>query len=86
MRSALRRMGNSTGLILPKLLLEQAGVGRGAVVELTVENGAIVATPVREAPRAGWAEAAAQIGRDELSEDEAGWASFGLQDEADLKW
>jgi antitoxin MazE len=86
MRSALRKMGNSTGLILPRPVLEEAGVERGAVVELTVESGRIIVTAVREGARRGWAEAAAQIAGADLSEDEAAWAGFGLEDDPALTW
>lgn len=86
MRSSLRRMGNSTGLILPRPVMEEAGVQKGAVVELTVEEGRIIVTPVREAARTGWAAAAAEIAAASASEDEAAWRSFGLDDDPDLTW
>ncbi len=54
-------MGNSTGLIVPKTVLRAAGVESGTTLDLTVEDGRIIASPVRDHPRAGWAEAAAAI-------------------------
>jgi antitoxin MazE len=79
-------MGNSTGLILPKPVLEQAGVAKGAMMELTVEEGRIIATPLREAPRSGWAEAAAEIAREPETPDEAAWRGFSLDEDVDLEW
>lgn len=58
MRTRLVSMGNSRGVRLPKPLIEQLGLEDE--VELRVEDGAIVISPVT-APRAGWAEAAARL-------------------------
>ena len=86
MRSALRKMGNSTGLIVPKNVLREAGVESGTTLDLIVEDGRIIATPVRDHPRAGWAEAAAMIAADPEPADEAAWRSFSNSDDADLTW
>ncbi len=55
MRSKIVRIGNSQGVRLPKLLIEQAGLEEE--VELRAEPGQIVIAAPRKA-RAGWAEAA----------------------------
>jgi antitoxin MazE len=55
MRSKIVRIGNSQGVRLPKLMIEEAGLGED--VELRVEAGQIVIAAPRVA-RAGWAEAA----------------------------
>lgn len=55
MRSKIVRIGNSQGVRLPKLMIEQAGLTEE--VELRVEAGQIVIEAPRKA-RAGWAEAA----------------------------
>ncbi len=55
MRSRIVRIGNSQGVRLPKLMIEQAGLTEE--VELRVESGQIVIASPRKA-RAGWAEAA----------------------------
>jgi len=54
MRSKIVRIGNSQGVRLPKLLIEQAGLEE---VELRAEAGQIVIAAPRRT-RAGWAEAA----------------------------
>ena len=51
-------IGNSQGVRIPKPLLEHAGLA--GEVELHAESGRIVIAAVRR-PRAGWAEAAAQL-------------------------
>ncbi|CAN5919696.1 hypothetical protein BH11GEM1_BH11GEM1_21300 [soil metagenome] len=55
MRSKIVRIGNSQGVRLPKLLIEQAGLAEE--VELRAEAGQIVIAAPRKT-RAGWAEAA----------------------------
>ena len=86
MHSALRKTGNSTGLIVPKTVLREAGVESGTTLDLIVEDGRIVATPVRDHPRAGWAEAAALIAADPEPADETAWRGFGNADDTDLTW
>jgi antitoxin MazE len=55
MRARIVRIGNSQGVRLPKLLIEQAGLGEE--VELRAEAGQIVIAAPRTA-RSGWAEVA----------------------------
>ena len=85
MRTALRKMGNSTGMIVPKAILGQLGVASGAAMELSVEGNRIVATPVETTRRAGWAEAAEAIGGAPDIET-AEWLDIGLDGDADLRW
>jgi antitoxin MazE len=55
MKTRIVRIGNSQGVRLPKLLIEQAGLGDE--VQLHAEPGRIVIESSPR-PRAGWAEAA----------------------------
>ncbi len=71
-------IGNSHGVRIPKPLLEQAGLAGD--VELHAEQGRIVIAAART-PRAGWAEAAAQLharGEDGLLETPA--AAFDAEE------
>ena len=61
MEIAIRNIGNSKGVVLPKPLLAQAGLDAESTAEIAVENGAIVLRKPAKAPRAGWAEAAARL-------------------------
>jgi antitoxin MazE len=56
MKARIVRIGNSQGVRLPKLLLEQAGLP--AEIEIHAEAGRIVIEAAQQ-PRAGWAAAAA---------------------------
>lgn len=84
MHTKLRKMGNSTGLIVPRAVLAEAGVASGTTLDLIVENGRIVATPVPSV-RAGWTEAAL-LATDPEPADEAAWRGFANAEDADLTW
>lgn len=75
MLSALRKIGNSTGLIVPKAVLHEAGLASGAKLNVVVENGGIMLRPVQNV-RAGWAEDAARIAAEPEDPDEAAWEGF----------
>ncbi len=71
MRSRIVRIGNSQGVRLPKLLIEQAGLADE--VELRAETGQIIIAAPRTT-RSGWAEAAMRAhaaGDDRLDETPA---------------
>lgn len=51
MRTVLRKIGNSRGVLIPAPLLAACGIGDA--VELRVEGRQIIIEPVA-APRAGW--------------------------------
>jgi antitoxin component of MazEF toxin-antitoxin module len=52
MKSAIRKMGNSHGVIIPKPLLAEIGAKPGDKVDLKAEKGKIVIAPVKRDPRA----------------------------------
>ena len=58
MKCNLVRIGNSRGVRLPKVLIEQAGLSEE--VELEVRGNTIVIAASR-APREGWAQAAIDL-------------------------
>ena len=61
MLSAVKKFGNSAGVIIPKPLLAEFGVEAGDSVELKVEAGRIVIERVTNPPRQGWAEDAKKL-------------------------
>ena len=61
MRAAVRKLGNSSGVIIPKALLRDLGVAEGDPVEMTLEAGRIVLVPIKRRARAGWVEASESI-------------------------
>ncbi|HEX8301249.1 hypothetical protein [Sphingomonas sp.] len=85
MQTALRKMGNSTGMIVPRALLAEMGVSAGTAFELKVEDGKLVGSPIRRV-REGWETDAAQVGSEPLTEDERDWIAFGNEADDELRW
>ena len=82
MQVAIRTMGNSKGVLIPKPILEQTGLLDAA--DLQVKNGVIEIRPLKRNPREGWAadsQRVAQAGDDALV-----WPEFANADDKDLKW
>ena len=65
MKTRLIRIGNSRGVRLPKPLIEQADLSDE--VDLQIREGAVVISRIA-APRAGWGDAAATLGRNDEEE------------------
>ena len=84
MQTSLRKMGNSTGMILPKAILDQLGLACGAKVDLRVEDGEVIAKPVKRKVREGWEEAARVIGAEPLTEEEQEW--LDMPNDFDGEW
>ena len=84
MKTNVIRIGNSRGVRIPKVLLEQCGFRD--TVELDVQRGRLVIRPA-DRPRLGWDEAFRKMGErgeDVLLDDESlrasGW------DETEWEW
>jgi antitoxin MazE len=82
MKVAIRRLGNSQGVIIPKPILAQVGLVGEA--EMRVENGAIVLERPAAAPRAGWAEASERLAAQ--GDDALVWPDFENESDKDIKW
>ena len=84
MKSVIRKMGNSHGVIIPKPLLAEIGAGPNDAIDMKVEGGKIVIAPVRKKPRAGWAEDSRALAR--AGETGLVWPEFANDADKDLKW
>ncbi len=84
MRAAVRKLGNSSGVIIPKSLLAEVGVGVGDTVDMKLEEGRIVLVPVKKRPRAGWEKASQKIAQ--KSDDTLVWPEFGNAAADNLTW
>jgi antitoxin MazE len=82
MRTSLRKLGNSSAVIIPKPLLRQLGAEAGDEIELTLSEGRIVLAPIAAHPRAGWAEASKALAAS--GEDKLVWPEFGNEGDEDL--
>ena len=82
MEVAIRKMGNSQGVLIPKPILAQ--VGLEGVADLQVRDGVIEIRPLRRDPREGWADDArrlAQAGNDVLV-----WPELANEGDGELVW
>jgi antitoxin MazE len=79
-------MGNSTGLVLPKPILKALGLTTGSAMDLVVEKGRVVATPIKRKVREGWEEDAKRIGAEALTAEDCEWIAFGNERDEALKW
>ena len=77
MRTAVRKIGNSRGVLIPAALLAACRIEDE--IDLHIDNGRLVMEPVR-APRAGWfdnfvaSKEAATVWPDVLPGDDKDWA------------
>lgn len=82
MRTKIRRMGNSQGVLIPKPVLAQLGLEDE--VEMEVEHDAIVLRRPKHRAREGWAEASKALA--ESGSDTLVMGEFPNADDAELKW
>lgn len=84
MRSAVRKLGNSSGVIIPKSLLAEIGVSAGDAVDVTTDAGRIVLTPIPRHARTGWAKASQAIAAS--GDDGLVWPEFANAEDKELVW
>lgn len=82
MEVAIRKMGNSQGVLIPKPILAQVGLEGSA--DLQVRDGVIEIRPVRRNPRQGWAKDAQRLA--EQGDDVLVWPEIVSEGDADLVW
>ena len=82
MEVAIRKIGNSQGVLIPKPILAQ--VGLEGTADLQVRDGVIEIRPVRRNPREGWAEGARRLA--EEGQDSLVWPEFANEGDRDLTW
>ena len=82
MKIAIRRIGNSRGVILPKPVISQLNLSD--TVDLTVEDDAVVLRKPKRRVRQGWAEASKRL--KERGDVSAVWPTFANEDDKKLTW
>lgn len=82
MKIAIRRMGNSQGVIIPKPVLTQLGLDSEA--EMSIERDAIVLRKPRRVVREGWSEASKLIAAS--GDDGLVWPEFGNAGDSEFAW
>lgn len=84
MELAIRDIGNSKGVVIPKAMLLQAGLQGAAFAEAVIEGGHLVLRKVIKPARSGWEAAAAQIAA--RGEDALVLGEFGNADDERHVW
>lgn len=82
MEVAIRKMGNSQGILIPKPILAQ--VGLEGMADLQVRDGVIEIRPVRRNPREGWAEDAQRLASE--GDDALVWPQVANDQDDELVW
>jgi antitoxin MazE len=84
MKTAIRKIGNSHGVIIPKPLLAKVGAKAGDQVELKIRNGQLVIELSQRQPRAGWAKESKSLRQ--AGEDGLVWPYFSNKADKDWPW
>ena len=82
MQVAIRTMGNSKGVLIPKAILQQTGLQDAA--DLQVTNGVIEIRPVKRNVREGWAADSQRVAQ--AQDDVLVWPEFANAADGDLVW
>ena len=82
MEVAIRKMGNSQGVLIPKPILAQLGLA--GTVDLQVRDGVIEIRALQKNPRAGWAADSQRLAA--AGDDALVWPEFANPSDADLVW
>ena len=82
MKTTIRQIGNSQGIVIPKPLLAQIGLEGEA--EMTIEGDALVLRKPNKPVRSGWAEASKKLAM--AGDDALVLGEFSNEADADLKW
>jgi antitoxin MazE len=82
MEVAIRKMGNSQGVVIPKSLLAQLGLE--GMVDMQVHDGVIEIRPLHRNPRIGWAEDAQNLAA--LGDDALLWPEVANEGDNELVW
>lgn len=82
MEVAIRKMGNSQGVLIPKPILAQ--VGLGGTADLQVRDGVIEIRAIQRNPREGWADDALRLAQQ--GDDALQWPELGNAGDTKLVW
>ena len=82
MEVAIRKMGNSQGILIPKPILAQIGLEGSA--DLQVRDGVIEIRPIHRNPREGWADDARRLAAE--GSDTLVWPEFSNDGDDELTW
>ncbi|MBC7597876.1 MAG: AbrB/MazE/SpoVT family DNA-binding domain-containing protein [Polaromonas sp.] len=82
MRIAIRRIGNSKGMIIPTSMLAQLGLETEA--DVSIVDGALVVRAPAKPPRCGWGEASKHLAL--VDDDALVMPEIANADDAEITW
>jgi antitoxin MazE len=82
MKTTIRKMGNSHGVLIPKPILAQLGLEDE--VDMQVEGNALVLRRPQKKAREGWAEASRSVAA--AGDDRLVMGEFPNADDAEFAW
>jgi len=83
MRTSIRKMGNSQGVLIPKPFLTQVGMDIGEI-EIEIENETIVIRKLTKKVREGWAQSSKKLAA--AGDDNPVWPELTNEDDKDWVW
>ncbi len=81
----LIRIGNSKGIRIPKIIIDQAHLEEKELEFKIVDEGLLIC-PVNKKPRAGWEEIFTKYSHLDHPPSETDWLNNPLLDEEDWEW
>lgn len=82
LQSVIRAIGNSKGVVIPKIILEQSGIE--GVVDMTVIEGKIILSKPKRMIRERWAQDAQSLAN--AGEDKLILGDFANEEDGDWVW
>jgi antitoxin MazE len=79
---AIRAIGNSKGVVIPKIILEQSGIEE--IVEMSVDGEKIILSKPKNTVRESWAQDAQSLAM--VGEDGLVLGEFGNEEDKDWVW
>lgn len=79
---SIRAIGNSKGVVIPKIILEQSGIQE--IVEMSVDGEKIILSKPKNAVREHWAKDAKSLAK--VGEDELVFGDFANEEDGDWVW
>lgn len=79
---SIRAIGNSKGVVIPKIILEQSGIQE--IVEMSVDGEKIILSKPKNAVREHWAKDAKRLAK--VGEDELVFGDFENEEDGDWVW
>ena len=79
---AIRAIGNSKGVVIPKIILEQSGIQE--LVEMSVDGEKIILSKPKNVVRDRWAEDAKSLAK--AGEDKLVLGDFSNEEDGDWIW